>query len=88
MPLMRHEYIWGMYTGGVEKPVQAEKEIDGERYALSGDLLQRRPLAARCENPPLKGGMPKAGGKIDACLTKTLESHEQGSINHPIRQLR
>ena len=24
VPLMRHEYIWGMYTGDVENPVQAE----------------------------------------------------------------
>ena len=46
--------------------------------------------AARWENPPLKGGMsPKAtGGKTKACFPITIESHEQTSINHPIRQLR
>jgi len=24
LPLMRQEFIWGMYAGGVEKPMQVE----------------------------------------------------------------
>ena len=41
--------------------------------------------AYRWKNPPLQGGMPKAGGKAEASSQKTVESHEQGSMNHPIR---
>ena len=55
---------------------------------LSREIFSKGGFAARWKNPPLKGGMPKAGGKIDTCLLITLESHKQTSINHPIRRLR
>ena len=55
-------YIWGMYTGEVENPVKVEKEIDGERYALSGDLLQRR-LRRQMEKSPLERGDAEGRGE-------------------------
>ena len=54
-----------------------------------GSQSIRRPKAAQRVNPPWIGGMPKAGGMIYASnAERTFQPQLQGTINHPIRQLR
>ena len=61
MRLIDKAYPGKMRKMIVRQALPREHRDSGERA-----LKKRRPLAAGTENPPLIGGMPKAGGKTDA----------------------